>query len=160
MVEEGGEGRLELCGDEEEVEMKIIALQITTVICGCLMFFSAACANQPTYGVTPTKIAAGSKVTVSLPKKHPQGFAIETPDGDWIYIVDPSLHYSFIPDFYNKALFTFPEDTLQGVRFVNGKQAATKVFDKPGQYKFYFADNLETEPENTFSLSYTVTYQQ
>ena len=134
-------------------------LKIITAIYGCLLFCPVAYADQPVYGVSPVRITAGSKVTVSLSKKHPKGFAIKTPSGDWIYIVGPSFHYSFFPDFDSNSSFTFPEDTLQGIHFVDGKQAIAKVFDKVGEYEFYFADNLETEPENTFSLSYTVAYQ-
>jgi len=138
--------------------MKNLLLSIFFALVGLVPL--AADADQPAYGVSPAKVTAGSKVTVSLPKKHPKGFAIETPSGDWIYIVDPSSHYSFFPDFANNSSFTFSEDMLQGVRFFDGKQAVAKVFDKPGEYEFYFADNLETEPENTSSLSYTVIYQR
>ncbi len=46
---------------------------------------------------------------------------------------------------------------LKGVVWKNGQRLVRKVFNTPGKYFIYLADNLETEPENTFSFEGTVT---
>lgn len=49
---------------------------------------------------------------------------------------------------------------INGVKWDDGKRVVEPVFNAPGEYLFYMADNLETEPENTFHLMHTVTYRK
>lgn len=121
---------------------------------------SVACANDKSFGVSPAVVKSDTLVTISLPDKHPAYMAVQTPHHEWIYIVDKSTNFSFFKDFSLRSSFTFNAEDLQGIEFKNGKEVISKVFVEKGDYLFYFADNIETEPENTFSLSYSIKYLQ
>ena len=46
----------------------------------------------------------------------------------------------------------FDIKTLQGTTWRESKKTVDTIFKAPGKYLVYFADNLETEPENTSSF--------
>jgi hypothetical protein len=50
---------------------------------------------------------------------------------------------------------------FKGIRYDEnkGEQIEEKVFTIPGKYILYFADNTETEPENTFFRERTITFK-
>ena len=50
--------------------------------------------------------------------------------------------------------FRFHVGTLKGKRWTDdGREVETPVFDGPGSYALYFADNLETESDNAATCS-------
>ena len=53
----------------------------------------------------------------------------------------------------------FEVETLKGVTWRDSARVTERVFTTPGDYLVYFADNLETEPENTFSFQASVRYR-
>lgn len=137
---------------------KIFDLQKALLLIILISVASASCGDQKDFGVTPSLVKNDTNITISLPKKHPTGFAVRTPHGEWIYIVDKSENFYFFKDFSLRDSFAFYARDLRGIEFQDGKRVISNVFAEKGDYLFYFADNLETESENTFSLSYTIQY--
>jgi len=111
--------------------------------------------------VSQSHIFEGQNFTISLPENHPQNISVFTPDGEF-YIVhseadDVSL-WAFSEPRQARILDVNPS-SLTGMKWVNGVKMTTPVFTSKGVYKIYLADNLETEAENTYSLSVDVTYK-
>ena len=116
-------------------------------------------AASPLYRVEPAALHKGGEATLYLPAEHPAQLAVMNPAGDWIYVVDPYYHITYFKDFKSSTVFPFHVNELQGVAFQDGKPVRTLVFVQSGKYLVYVADNLETEPENTFSWSIEVEYK-
>jgi len=129
--------------------------------------FSLGCSgSQPKLGgelgaqfaVSPTKASLGQKITVTLPQDHPLKMSIRDPKGVWHWVHEPEENILFLPysDLKSTTQITLLTSKLRGVSWDNGKKVAGLVFNQPGEYLLYFADNLETEPENTFHFKGTV----
>lgn len=103
----------------------------------------------------PGKSRGKNMVRLDLPDTHPSKLAIVSPDNTWFYIQDA-------PQFNQlgsaKALtdakrIEIDVDGFEAKSSQGGKITASKVFRNSGTYTFYLADNLETEPTSTFSMS-------
>lgn len=98
---------------------------------------------------------------VSLPEKHPKNLSIKTPNDEWYILQDPSVPVAVIPQakFESTLLLELDVRILKGIVWRNGEKIEDLVFSVNGEYFIYFADNLETEPENTFSMGITVDFE-
>ena len=54
----------------------------------------------------------------------------------------------------------FQIEKLYGVTWRESKRVTELIFKKPGTYLVYFADNLETESDSTFSLQKAVKLEK
>lgn len=108
--------------------------------------------------VCPTVLNWDTEATIQLPPKHPAGWAVRTPRGEWIDVVEPGDEATAFPLFHLTNQQQFRVSSLTGTAWRDGKPVRVDVFCEPGLYIFYFADNLETEPENTFSLAIAVRF--
>ncbi len=99
---------------------------------------------------------------ISLPEKHPKYFAIKTPNNEWYYIQDSTIPIHTVPqnEFESASNLEFDVKHLEGVTWRNGIKVNERVFKDSGKYLIYFADNLETEPENTFSMGISVSFEK
>jgi hypothetical protein len=111
----------------------------------------------------PSKFTLNDQITIKIPIPHPKGWAVKTPDGDWIYLQDPrekatTLSNMFTPkEFESLTVISIQVRKLRGTVWKrNSKPSIVQVFEKPGTYLLYFADNLETEPDNTFFVQQKV----
>lgn len=97
---------------------------------------------------------------IFLPKNRPDNMSIMAPDGRWFVIQSAEDEIEAIPQiqFENSNTLEFKISELEGVFWDQGTKMKGLVFSDRGKYVVYFSDNLETEPENTFSFSKTVTY--
>lgn len=116
------------------------------------------CGSGPV-SVCPETLNAHELAKVSLPEKHPTNLAIRRPDGVWVYVRDPSQSVDHLPSLKGSSVIEFRADGLVGTIWVNGEPEVIPVFAAAGEYLFYFSDNLETEPENSFTLQVLVTYR-
>ncbi len=109
---------------------------------------------------SPRVLYRGDTLTLTMPAQHPQGLAIKDPADDWYYIQDPSAATQLMgkEDFARLTQLELPTAELHALRWVEGRAETTKVFTQTGEYLIYMADNLETEPENTFHFMTTVYY--
>ncbi len=109
---------------------------------------------------SPRVLYHGDTLTLAMPAHHPQGLAIKTPADDWYYLQDPTAASRLMAkeDFARLTRLEIPTAELQAIRWVGGRAEKAKVFTQTGEYLIYMADNLETEPENTFHFMTTVYY--
>lgn len=110
--------------------------------------------------VIPHHVTSSDTVTIHLPQTHPAKLAIEDPQHVWFTIQDIDSNIQFMSDkaFRQATTIRLRVSSITGVVWVNGKPQQKRVFVLPGKYTLYLADNLETEPENTFSFIQTLSY--
>jgi hypothetical protein len=106
------------------------------------------------------RVFSKGQVSISLPEKHPKKFAIQNPVGEWIYLVDDENENSLYTEqsFLTERKVLLQIDKIKGIVWMNGNAVLTNVFTVEGEYLLFLADNLETEPENTFSIETKVYY--
>ena len=118
--------------------------------------------NDHIFKCVPSKFTLNDQITIKIPRPHPKGWAIKTPQGNWIYLQDPrekamTLSNMFTPkEFELLTVIRVQARKLRGTVWKNGNPSVVQVFEKPGTYLLYFADNLETEPGNSFFLQQKV----
>ena len=112
--------------------------------------------------IRPSVVAANDVIIISLPKKHPQKMSIKSPNGEWFVVHEKSEKVYFFPKHKSSSATSVRKKVakIRGVKWVDGKRMVEPVFNEPGEYLFYMADNLETEPENTFSMMGAVIYRK
>jgi len=125
----------------------------------CISNETAHIKNSVSLLVIPDKLHKGGKFRLFFPKTdfdHPSNFAIKNPDGVYFVVIDDSVVGAAMSSDKFKACQIVEVDTsiLKGVIWEkDGKQLLKDVFDSFGKYELYFADNLETEASNTFSIT-------
>lgn len=112
-------------------------------------------------GVDKSALISGV-LRLSLPEDHPRNMSIKTPNNDWYIIQDSDASILFFSqeEFDKTKNIEFDINSLKGVVWREGRRIVEQVFTVSGEYLIYFANNLETEPENTFSMSIAVDYQK
>jgi hypothetical protein len=147
------------------------------VTCFCILFFACGSKVESIGGaeneniedsvakteVSPGVIFESSVLSIQFPSgvKHPSNFAIRNPEGKAIFLVFDDANYQYIPKdrFINETKFEFLVSEMKGVIWSEGKEMIVRVFDVEGEYELWFADNRETEPENTFFIMRKVLYK-
>lgn len=118
--------------------------------------------SESTLVIRPSMVTANDVITISFPRNHPKKMSIRSPSNEWYVVHEKSERIYLLPkNLFSKATSVqkkVPE--IKGVKWVDGKRVVGPVFNEPGEYLLYMADNLETEPENTFHLMNTVIYQK
>lgn len=119
--------------------------------------------NQKTTGLTlsSNQVTISDTLVLNFPQHHPARLAVKDPSGDFIILHDEGLITRLMPHekYLQATEISLKISDAIGVTWVDGKQVEKKVFSLPGEYMIYMADNLETEPENTFYLTSTVSYK-
>ena len=111
--------------------------------------------------VSPGVVTAKDIITITFPRKHPTKMSIRSPGGGWYSVHETPEKIYLLPasQFSRATLVRKKVSEIKGVIWVNGKRSIAPVFTEPGEYLIYMADNLETEPENTFHMTGTVIYK-
>jgi hypothetical protein len=99
-----------------------------------------------------------TRLQITLGGPHPEHLLIYSPEGYIYYFMkteDPSEEIIF-----EKELVLNPVK-FKGIRYDEntGEQIEEIVFTTPGKYVLYFANNTETESENTFHLERSITFK-
>lgn len=89
------------------------------------------------------------QLIISFDNTVPTEFAIQTPSKKWFYVVQPSDNIDHIGDSYKTGNVKLNLASFTASHWVSGKHQVGLVFNQAGDYLLYFADNIETEPENT-----------
>lgn len=97
---------------------------------------------------------------IHVPEKRPKNLAIQDPNGAWFVLQDSDDKIETMPqeEFDSINIMEFETDKLKGVTWINANKVNKLIFTSQGKYLIYFADNLETEPENTFSLQENIVF--
>ncbi|MFK5912875.1 MAG: hypothetical protein QM484_00755 [Woeseiaceae bacterium] len=109
----------------------------------------------------PRSISTGESIRLNFPQNHPHKIAIRNPSGTWYSVQNSDDNIFVVSDKKYKASTELLLNTfvLEGVTWINGEKTKEKVFIKQGEYLIYMANNLETEPENTFHFMITINLE-
>ena len=112
--------------------------------------------------IKPNEVSANDVITISFPKKRPKKMSVRSPSNEWYVVHETSGNMYLLPKKSTSKITSVRKKISEiiGVKWVDGKRVVEPVFKAPGEYMFYMADNLETEPDNTFHLMSTVTFRK
>jgi|GEM_PF-6542513 len=130
-------------------------------ICLVLFAFPAVASEADKTSVTLYDNEGDGALWVHIRKPYDDyhELIVYLPDGKSVYLV--SYGQDIIPQLANFAHqfdFRMPVNDLIGIYYDKGVAVKTRVFNQKGNYSFYFAGNVETEPENTVHDYIKVTY--
>lgn len=99
---------------------------------------------------------------IILPSERPTSLAIQTPKGEWFILQDSSESIQVMSQsqFNSIEVMRFELNNLMGIVWRDGVSSKEIIFENDGTYLVYFANNLETETENTFSFRESVIYSK
>jgi len=99
-----------------------------------------------------------TRVIITLGDPHPNHLLIYSPEGYIYYFYKTKGVFDEIT--FKKELVVDPL-SFKGIRYDEntGERIEEKVFTTPGLYSLYFANNTETEPENTFFRERNITFK-
>lgn len=112
--------------------------------------------------VVPEHVSKGDSFKVMFSKTdfdHPANFAITNSNGEYFVVLDDSVTVGAMSskEFAACQVLEINTSSLKGVFWdEDGNQNTKNIFHKQGTYSLYFADELETESSNTFSLSINI----
>ncbi len=106
------------------------------------------------FQISPIQFRKNDVIEIRIPHKPPMETAIIRPDGEVVY-TDVFFKKVGYPSIKNLKLKV---NDIYGYVYIDGNETKTKVFKMKGKYEFYFADNLETETDNTYSISFFVHF--
>ncbi|KGJ91905.1 hypothetical protein [Colwellia psychrerythraea] len=94
-----------------------------------------------------------------MPTIRSKNLAIVDPNEQWFIIQNAESNILMMPqkDFMQINLLSLPIINTTGFTWLDGVKTEQTIFKKTGKYRIYFADNLETETENTFNFSACIT---
>ena len=102
--------------------------------------------------------SSDTKLTIKLGDTHPDHLLIFSPEEYVYYFYETGNVYEEIV--FKRELVLDPSN-FKGIRYDEntGEKVEELVFSTPGKYILYFANNTETEPENTFFRERTITFR-
>lgn len=135
---------------------------LVLMILFCPQVFAVACPDfQVSKAQIVPEVASNTgQVCIYFPDngRNPAEFLIRDPENNSFFIVTEGN--SVAPQFHNIAqqnTLAINLANLKGWHWKEGKKTLEKVFNLPGNYQLYFADNLETEYENTDAIALNLT---
>ena len=143
---------------------------INTFILSCLALLSIGCVEIKAvtaekhnevehFFIDSSELTKNDVITINLPKLRPKNLAIVDSNGQFFIIQSSEAGVLMMPEekFSLLKVLKIPIKNTEGTIWINGQKSKKVIFAKAGKYKIYFADNLETEPENTFNFSAHIT---
>ena len=102
--------------------------------------------------------SSNTRLIIQLGDPHPNHLQINSPEGYVYYFLKTKSLFDEV--IFKKELVIDPLN-FKGIRFdeITGEEIEEIVFTTPGKYRLYFANNTETEPENTFFLERSITFK-
>jgi hypothetical protein len=110
--------------------------------------------------VNPRQVTTDSTITINIPNLKPKNFAIQSPTGN-LFIVHNQAENILLMEqerWESADHIDLPIASTKGLIWIAGDKTEKLVFNETGEYILYFADNLETEPENTFSMQKKILF--
>jgi len=136
----------------KKISLLLIWLLVSSLLYACNNKPETKLSDQKTFAVKPEQASKKDTLTLTLPKNRPTKISVKSPDGTFYIIHSEEDNIALIP--YEKLGSTdsikIPLSSTTGLTWIDGKKTQKNVFQVPGKYLIYMADDLETEPENTF----------
>ena len=144
----------------KKISLLIIWLLVSNLLYSCNSKPETKQSDQETFAVKPEQVSKQDTLTLTLPKKHPTKISVKSPNGTFYIIHSEEDNIALIP--YEKVdsakSIKIPLLSTIGLTWIEGKKTQEKVFKVPGRYLIYMADDLETEPENTFHFMQSIEF--
>lgn len=114
-----------------------------------------------TFSVDKQIVSSTDTIRISLPESFPSKLSIQSPDGQLYIIHSEEDQIALLPykAFKTATFIDIPVSSVKGVAWIDGNKLQEKVFKRKGKYKLYMANNLETEPDNTFHFKKGVEFR-
>jgi len=111
--------------------------------------------------LSSNQVTTSDTLVLTFPQKHPARLAIKDPKDRYFILHDEALNTPLMShkQYMQTTTLSIKVSKITGVTWINGKRTNKQVFSVPGEYMIYMADNLETEPENTFYLMKSIIYK-
>ncbi len=132
---------------------RFLIIFFSSFLLGCIGTYNEQLGSHAVkFMLAPSEISFDQEFTITLPREHPSKMSIRDPKGIWHWVQDVEEEIFFLPssEFERATKIIISPLQVRGVSWVDGKKVDGLVFNYSGEYLVYFADNLETEPENTF----------
>ena len=99
-----------------------------------------------------------TRLIIKLKDPHPNHLLIYSPKG---YVYSFFITKDVFDEVIFKKEFVIDPMSFKGTRFDEdtGEPIEEIVFKTKGKYNLYFANNTETEPENTFFVERSITFK-
>jgi len=99
-----------------------------------------------------------TRLTIVLKEPHPKHLLIYSPEEYVYYFMNSKREFDEI--IFKDKLVIDPLN-FKGIRYDehSGEPIEELVFTTPGEYLLYFADNTETEPDNTFFTERSIRFK-
>ena len=107
--------------------------------------------------VFPVWLCPFDEVHIIEPTGLDLSLAVRTPNGNFLYLADHS-RATVVQFYWNEHDVRIRVNLLLGFYYDDGRPYVRPVFSEAGRYEFYFAKNLDAEPEKTLSFTRTVTF--
>jgi|GEM_PF-1923176 len=107
--------------------------------------------------VVPERICPLEEISITEPTGLNLSLAVRTPDGFHLILADHGFA-TVVPNYWSAHSVSLPARDLIGFDYNEDGPYIRPVFEVSGIYEFYFAENLETEPENTISFTRRVEF--
>lgn len=95
-------------------------------------------------------------IKITLPAERPQNMAVVTPSREF-YVVhapdDGKVLFEMVNKEGQRLDLEIVTSEFLGSLFETEDKTVAPIFTSPGTYTLYLAENLETEPENSYSFS-------
>ena len=101
---------------------------------------------------------SNTRLIIKLGDPHPNHLLIYSPKGYVYYFFKTK---DVFDEVIFKKEFVIDPMSFKGIRFdeETGEPIEEIVFKTKGKYSLYFANNTETEPENTFFIERSITFK-
>jgi hypothetical protein len=98
------------------------------------------------------KVTDESTVIVTMEIPHPNHVLAYRPDGEIVWLqTGPEYIHKQLPNFSELKTWIITSES-KGTVWVNGKATIQPIIKGKGRYHLYIAENIETEPENTYFI--------
>ena len=119
-----------------------------TLISLCALFWIIISSASP----IDCNVTGKSTIIVTMKTPHPNHALVYRPDGEVVWLqTSPEYIHIQIPNFSGRKIWKISSDS-KGTVWVNGKATVQPILKGRGKYHLYIADNVETEPDNTYFI--------
>ena len=97
-------------------------------------------------------VTSNGEVHISMIAPHPNHALVHRPSGETVWLQTSSEYiHKQVPNFSELKIWVISSES-KGTVWVNGKATVQPIIKGKGEYHLYIAENLETEPENTYFI--------